>query len=460
MKRFHIISAILPCLLAFVSADIYDEFLAAEPIFPVIRVSEEPYKDDESKVELATNFTTEFIPTDICSVNKTGLKVGDAGVVTTPYYPRNYPGRTSCEWNLQGVEGTQIEATVFDLFVQPWFFTYFDYVMIAKNGDYKKVDRMAGDMNGKTPFTITSDANKFGIRFVSSSLFNFRGMKMQYVVKSASKENSDIQKENSPFKDECGLSNLINHKLDDNIIGPGKAGKGSFPWMAALLIDGRSFCGGSIISKRHILTAAHCTDGARRITVLVGAENIKNKQDPNRQLFNVSNHEIYQHTNYNPITISHDISILHLSEDIQFNDNVRPICLPNRFFLSENFEGDEVRVSGWGKPRDRAPAISPDLKNTTLSIMTNSKCRRQFRGLVTGNLICTATKWNASPCRGDSGGPLIVKKTLPGSGKEFFMQVGIVSFGGGSCERGIPVGFTRVTAFLDYISEITGKAYF
>jgi len=46
------------------------------------------------------------------------------------------------------------------------------------------------------------------------------------------------------------------------------------------------------------------------------------------------------------------------------------------------------------------------------------------------------------------------------SGKEYFMQVGIVSFGGNSCERGIPVGFTRVTAFLDYISEMTGKAYF
>lgn len=80
-------------------------------------------------------------------------------------------------------------------------------------------------------------------------------------------------------------------------------------------------------------------------------------------------------------------------------DYVRPVCLPNRYYLSETFVDEEVRVSGWGKPKDKSPAISTDLKNTTLSVMTNSKCRKQFRGLVSGNLICTATKWNASPCR-------------------------------------------------------------
>lgn len=64
---------------------------------------------------------------------------------------------------------------------------------------------------------------------------------------------------------------------------------------------------------------AHCTDGARRVTVLTGIENIKNKKDPNRQLFNVSASNIHQHGSYNPITISHDISILTLPNDIKFN---------------------------------------------------------------------------------------------------------------------------------------------
>lgn len=41
---------------------------------------------------------------------------------------------------------------------------------------------MAGDLNSRTPFTIVSKQNKMGIRFRSSALFNFRGMKMQYLV--------------------------------------------------------------------------------------------------------------------------------------------------------------------------------------------------------------------------------------------------------------------------------------
>jgi len=56
---------------------------------------------------------------------------------------------------------------------------------------------------------------------------------------------------------------------------------------------------------------------------------------------------------------------------------------------------------------------------------------------------------------GDSGGPLVVKQE--DNGQPFFMQVGIVSFGGRSCQRAFPVGFTRVTAFMTYISSITGK---
>ena len=36
------------------------------------------------------------------------------------------------------------------------------------------------------------------------------------------------------------------------------ADKGEWPWIAALMNNGRQFCGGSLITDRHILTAAHC----------------------------------------------------------------------------------------------------------------------------------------------------------------------------------------------------------
>ena len=42
---------------------------------------------------------------------------------------------------MQSAPGTKIEATFFDVVTQPWFFTYFDYIMIAKDGNFSEVDR-------------------------------------------------------------------------------------------------------------------------------------------------------------------------------------------------------------------------------------------------------------------------------------------------------------------------------
>lgn len=45
------------------------------------------------------------------------------------------------------------------------------------------------------------------------------------------------------------------YSLDNKIVGPGEAPAGAFPWMVALLIDGKQFCGGSLIDSVHVLTA-------------------------------------------------------------------------------------------------------------------------------------------------------------------------------------------------------------
>jgi len=246
-------------------------------------------------------------------------------------------------------------------------------------------------------------------------------------------------------------------QLDNNIIGPGQSPEGAFPWMAALLIDGKHFCGGTLIDHYHILTAAHCTENAVKIIALLGTNNLKSPANT-RKVYNITREAIFQHPSFNPNSITHDISVLRLPERVEFNDRIRSICLPNRYYNSRFFTGEVVRVSGWGKTADNAQSISPVLKNTTIGVMSNSQCRTIFRGLVTGNLICTATKTTASPCQGDSGGPLFVPQRTP-DGKPFYMQVGIVSFGGNSCQRAFPVGFTRVTAFMDYVSSVTGTAF-
>merc|ERR1712115_724595 len=51
------------------------------------------------------------------------------------------------------------------------------------------------------------------------------------------------------------------------IVNGWDADQGEWPWIAALMNNGRQFCGGSLITRKHILTAAHCVAHMSRYDV-------------------------------------------------------------------------------------------------------------------------------------------------------------------------------------------------
>lgn len=56
----------------------------------------------------------------------------------------------------------------------------------------------------------------------------------------------------------CGM----NTKIGTRIVGGRPADPQEWPWMAALLRkDMAQYCGGVLITDRHVLTAAHCVQG-------------------------------------------------------------------------------------------------------------------------------------------------------------------------------------------------------
>lgn len=154
------------------------------------------------------------------------------------------------------------------------------------------------------------------------------------------------------------LSRLINfvtfvlacvsaHRLrtTSRIVGGTEAEQGQFPHQVSIrsTLNERHFCGGSIISKNFILTAAHCTQERfskpENIFVVVGAWNMTNDGTQ----MNIETITI--HPSFDLKHVLNDIAILKTAEKIIFSDFVKPISLPTH----PAYDHVEAIVSGWGR---------------------------------------------------------------------------------------------------------------
>lgn len=105
-------------------------------------------------------------------------------------------------------------------------------------------------------------------------------------------------------------------------------GINQYPWMARIVYDGKFHCGASILTKYHVLTAAHCVKKLRksRIRVILGDYDAHiNTETHAIQRAVVS---IIRHRKFDPETYNNDIAILKLRKPIDFSKTMRPICLP------------------------------------------------------------------------------------------------------------------------------------
>ena len=234
------------------------------------------------------------------------------------------------------------------------------------------------------------------------------------------------------------------------IVGGEEATAHSYPWMAALFVDGKYFCGGTLISDEWVLTAAHCVDGnALEVRVLLGAHNIKDNKEEGR--IDLSTMMFFTHPEYNPSLLQNDIALIHLINPIDFTSRIRPVCLPSHTESANKFEEMKVLASGWGRPADKAKGISPVLREVPLDTISNLDCTKQYPTVVNPKILCISGRGGKSTCKGDSGGPLYLVQNGT------FMQVGITSFGSVfGCEVNMHAGFTRTGSYLKWIETETG----
>lgn len=242
------------------------------------------------------------------------------------------------------------------------------------------------------------------------------------------------------------------------IVGGFDAGYGSWPWQALVTMRGMGWCGGSLLSNRWIVTAAHCMDvsgttiAASDVEVRVGTLT----RETGGQLVGVR--QVIKHEGFDDITYDNDIALLELSNEVLFSPFVQPIepILP----VEEPSLAPErqlATVTGWGTTKFGGYGSS-SLRQVSVPVIHPGSCRSaaySYGDAITDNMLCAGYGFGEKDsCQGDSGGPLVVP-----NGRGGFVLAGIVSWGNNCAKPGYPGVYTRSANYRGWIETHTGLSF-
>lgn len=378
--------------------------------------------------------------------------------IETPRYPRKYPNNANCTWELAIPAGDTVEV-------------YCEYFHV-KRRDYIELVNVFQPFNGfagngfAVPLEAHSEDYTLQVRFVSNRRGRGWGFRCQFAAEpgytettttsspettttssgttaapSATTTTTSAPTTTTSSSCQCGIPNRSNR-----IVGGVETEVNEYPWQVALVSpNGRSpFCGGTLISDRHVMTAAHCTvdrfstpDGLR---VLLG----EHKTDDAKQT-KVEVSAINDDPLYNTQNMRNDFSILTLKEPVTFTSAIRPICLPAD--TSKDYAGQVATVSGWGtlSSGGNQPTV---LMEVDVTVTTNAVCTSVYGSQYISNINICAMDSGKDSCQGDSGGPLIIQE----NGR--YALIGVVSYGSGCAKPNVPGVYARITARKDWVTSI------
>ncbi len=236
----------------------------------------------------------------------------------------------------------------------------------------------------------------------------------------------------------------------DAIVGGDAAPAGRWPWMVALLNSSETdaglaqFCGGVVIGKHRILTAAHCVVDrtSDELEVLVGRTRLSEKQGRRLAVKSISVYPGFVDGSRRGL----DAAVLTLRADT----GVPPLALARPSQAAAWAPGTSAWTIGWGQinagPSPGGNLYYADrLRELQLPVQGDAACESAY-GIGFPDfpyrpawLLCAGTgAGGAGPCHGDSGGPLVV------GGSGAWLDVGILSGGDACAARGYYDLYARV----------------
>ncbi|QLE74332.1 serine protease [Streptomyces rectiverticillatus] len=246
----------------------------------------------------------------------------------------------------------------------------------------------------------------------------------------------------------------------DRAVVGGQAVRGSeAPWVVALGSRQRfgaaragQFCGGVLVGRRTVVTAAHClsrevlgvdVSEARDLRVIVGRDDLRGAVGAE-----VEPRETWVNPGFDPGTNAGDLAVLSLRNPV-----------PESYVIPVAQQGDaayrvgtRATVYGWGDVIGNG-TYSEILRGAKVQVLQDAVCERAYPGSADGvfrraSMLCAGMPLGGrDACQGDSGGPLVAQGKL----------VGLVSWGAGCGQPQYPGVYTRMSAYTALVAAHGGE---
>ena len=234
--------------------------------------------------------------------------------------------------------------------------------------------------------------------------------------------------------DQSGFLNSDSDSITDSLFAISGTGEDDIkaPWLAAIgkyssennHDELKVSCSGTILTRRYILTAAHCFTEQSNFkekdfpnAVRVGSNRIDSRKSQDRRIEQYKKHPKYEYPIY-----YFDLALVFLEEDLVFSSKISAISLPHTT-MTHPGAGASMSIQGWGK--DEEGSFGKRVSVANVGIRSKAECDYKlsnagsFQNIVDilmpqlseDILFCADASINTQggTCRGDSGGPAVQK---------------------------------------------------